>query len=42
MPGIMVRMPPDDLANLDEWIAKQNDQPSRPEALRRLMKIALA
>jgi hypothetical protein len=37
-----VRLPPAELATLDAWIDKQDDpQPSRPEALRRLAKIAL-
>ncbi|ATP20400.1 hypothetical protein BV87_19805 [Sphingobium yanoikuyae] len=41
MPGIMVRMPAGDVAELDAWIAVQPDQPSRPEAIRRLMKAGL-
>jgi len=40
--SINVRLPPDELTALDAWIAKQPDKPSRPEALRRLAKIALA
>jgi hypothetical protein len=40
--NIGVRVPPDELAAVDAWIAKQPDKPSRPEALRRLAKIALA
>ena len=41
--SINVRLPPGELATLDAWIAKQDDpKPSRPEALRRLAKIALA
>jgi hypothetical protein len=39
--NIGVRVPPDELAAVDAWIAKQPDKPSRPEALRRLAKIAL-
>jgi hypothetical protein len=34
-------MPPDQLADLDAWIAAQTDTPSRPEALRRLAALAL-
>jgi hypothetical protein len=33
---------PEDLIALDTWIKQQPDKPSRPEALRRLAKIALA
>ncbi len=37
-----VRVPPEELARLDTWIAKQpKPHPSRPEALRRLAFIAL-
>jgi hypothetical protein len=37
-----VRLPPPELAALDEWIAKHAEpRPSRPEALRRLAKYAL-
>jgi hypothetical protein len=35
--GIMVRMPPSDLAALDKWIARQADEMTRPEALRAMM-----
>ena len=41
MPGVMLRMPPDHLAQLDTWIAQQPDKPSRPEAVRRLLAGAL-
>lgn len=35
-----VRLQPDQLAALDAWIAQQQDpQPSRPEAVRRLVQI---
>lgn len=34
MPGVMVRLPPDQLAELDAWIAKQGQPVSRPEAIR--------
>jgi hypothetical protein len=38
-----VRLPPVELAALDEWIAKHDEpRPSRPEAMRRLTRIALA
>jgi len=37
-----VRLQPDDLAALDAWIADQADPPSRPEAMRRLMRQALS
>jgi hypothetical protein len=30
------------LAQLDRWIANQNDRPSRPEAIRRIVERALA
>jgi hypothetical protein len=36
-----VRLPPDELAALDAWIAKQKDKPGRPEALRRMVEIVL-
>ena len=39
---IGVRMQPDQLEELDGWIAKQDDpKPSRPEAVRRILKDAL-
>jgi hypothetical protein len=38
-----VRLPPDELAALDTWIANQDDpQPSRPEAIRHHLKRGLA
>ncbi|WP_275402238.1 hypothetical protein [Sphingobium terrigena] len=37
-----VRLQPADLAALDAWIAGQVDQPSRPEAVRKLIRLALA
>lgn len=40
-PSIGVRMPPDAIAALDQWRAKQPDVPSRPEAARRLIEIGL-
>jgi hypothetical protein len=41
MKMIGVRMPTDEIIDLDAWIAKQADKPSRPEALRRLARQAL-
>lgn len=34
---VTVRIPPDQLALLDRWIADQSEEISRPEAVRRLM-----
>ena len=40
--NIGVRVPPDQLAALDVWIATQPEpRPSRPEAIRRLMERGL-
>jgi hypothetical protein len=39
---ILVRLQPAQLAALDAWIARQDAQLSRPEAIRRLLEIALA
>ena len=36
-----VRMQDDELTALDMWITKQDDRPSRPEAIRRLLSAAL-
>lgn len=37
-----VRLQPDQLAKLDAWIAHQpNPQPSRPEAIRRILEARL-
>jgi hypothetical protein len=36
-----VRLQPGQLGTLDAWIARQDDQPSRPEAIRRLLGQAL-
>ena len=36
-----VRLQPEDLAALDAWIAKEPDPPSRPEAIRAMMRAAL-
>ena len=38
---VVVRMQPAPLAALDVWVAKQKDQPSRPEAMRRLVELGL-
>ena len=39
---VVVRMHPPMLAGLDEWIAKQKQPfPTRPEAIRRMVEIAL-
>ena len=36
-----VRLQPDDLGKLDAYISKQPDEPSRPEAIRRVLDAAL-
>jgi hypothetical protein len=38
---LFVRLQPPALALLDAWIAGQDDKPSRPEAIRRLIEQAL-
>jgi metal-responsive CopG/Arc/MetJ family transcriptional regulator len=38
---IGVRLQPPDLSALDEWVAAQKDKPSRPEAIRRLVRQVL-
>jgi hypothetical protein len=38
---IVTRLHPPQLDQLDAWIAKQDDAPSRPEAIRRLLAKAL-
>jgi hypothetical protein len=38
---IGVRMTDDSLSTLDGWAAKQDDTPSRPEAIRRLVDLGL-
>jgi hypothetical protein len=41
-PQIGLRLPPNDLARVDVWIAKQaKPKPSRPEAIRRLVEMGL-
>lgn len=37
----MVKLPPDDLKEVDDWRRKEDDLPTRPEALRRLVKRGL-
>lgn len=40
--AVQVRLPPDQLARLDAWIAEQPErQPGRPEAIRLLLQVAL-
>jgi hypothetical protein len=39
--AVMLRLQPDLLKKLDAWIECQDDNPSRPEAVRRLMSAAL-
>lgn len=38
---IGVRMQPDALAQLDAWIVAHDPQPTRPEAIRRLIGVGL-
>jgi hypothetical protein len=38
---VQVRMPPAELASLDDWIAHQDNAPTRPEAIRRLVERAI-
>jgi hypothetical protein len=39
---VNTRFPPEELEALDGWIAQQNEVLSRPEAVRRLVKAAIA
>jgi hypothetical protein len=39
---VMVRVQPPLMAALDAWIASQSDEPSRPEAIRRIVERTLA
>jgi hypothetical protein len=39
---IGVRLQPPALAAVDEWASKQEDQPSRPEAIRRMIELVLS
>jgi Arc/MetJ-type ribon-helix-helix transcriptional regulator len=40
--SIHLSLSPVQLQKVDEWIALQDEQPSRPEAIRRLLEAALA
>ena len=37
----MVRLQPDPLAAIDRWVRKQKDQPTRAEAIHRLVDLGL-
>ncbi|EKU74619.1 hypothetical protein [Sphingobium yanoikuyae] len=37
----MVRLQPADLAALDSWIAAQDEEPTRPEAVRKLIRLGM-
>jgi hypothetical protein len=39
---VMLRLHPPLLTKIDDWIGGQEDAPSRPEAIRRLVEQALA
>jgi hypothetical protein len=39
--GVLVRLPDPILAALNDWIEQQDQKPSRPEAIRRLLMRAL-
>jgi hypothetical protein len=39
--AVMVRYPPAELAPIDDWIARQREPVSRPEAIRRLAAMGL-
>lgn len=39
--GVLVKLPPEMLARLDEWIGERAEELTRPEAVRRLMNYAL-
>ena len=38
---ITVRIPPDDLAQLDRWIEANHPGTSRPEAIRQIMQLVI-
>jgi hypothetical protein len=40
--GVMVRLHADAISAVDQWSTRQDDQPSRPEAIRRLVEAGLA
>jgi hypothetical protein len=35
--GVLVKLPPNQLTALDEWITRQPEAPSRPEAIRQIL-----
>jgi metal-responsive CopG/Arc/MetJ family transcriptional regulator len=39
---VNVRFPPNELAELDAWIKSRDDEPSRPEAVRRIVDTYLS
>ena len=39
--NVGVRLQPDQLAKVDQWRERQDDTPTRPEAIRRLVEKAL-
>jgi hypothetical protein len=39
--GVLVKLPPADLAALDGWISAQDAPYSRPEAIRHLLRVML-
>jgi hypothetical protein len=39
--SIHLTLAPDPLAEVDRWIEKQKEPPSRPEAIRRLVELGL-
>jgi hypothetical protein len=38
---VVVRLQPDPLSALDKWAGKQDDTPTRAEAIRRLVELGL-
>jgi hypothetical protein len=39
---VLLRLHPPLLTDLDDWIGAQDDHPSRPEAIRRLLELGLS
>jgi hypothetical protein len=39
--SVHLRVLPDQVAGIDEWIVRQPDKPSLPEAIRRLVQLGL-
>ena len=39
--GVYVKLLPEQLATVQAWMARQPDNPSRPEAIRRLVELGL-